>query len=248
MSVIKDVLKNVDQTEDVSAEVKDTLHLLYDLSKEKAENFENKIDANLRTAGTPENRTVAVSSTLASHQEIRVITKKTANEDITDKVKTALKDIFKGKKKIVDGLAGLISTSLKVVLGEGEGTEQEEHAYYIATEGLAIVRLDLMYWCRDITAKSITAYAEKNFVCVAVKSSVNVSKLSLNTFLSVYNDLLSKCNIDETQINKEIQNAKEIYEQLRENNQTEAVTLPFPVENCGVIESVKNKVTGIWPA
>lgn len=248
MSVIKDAIASVDQSESKAAEIKELLNVLYNYGTEKAKVFEDTIDADLRTAGTPENKTVPVSAKIASHQEIRVTTKDTPDTDITDTIGTVLKEVLTGTKDgIIDGLTDLIDTGLKVVLGAGEGEEREDHTYYIATEGLAIVRLDLRYWCRQVTAESITKYAEKSIVCTAVKSSVDVNKIDLNTFLATYSVQLSKCQIPDDQLKEEIKNAKDIYELLADKSDVKATPLPFQIQDCGVTNLVTRKVEGVWP-
>ena len=251
MGVIKDVIKKADQTPGITAEIKETLNLLYELSKQKADLFEEKIAKDLRNAGTTENPTVPITVKLGSHQEIRVTTANTPDGDITKGISEALKSVLAGSKDgIIDGLTSLINTGLKVVLGAGEGEEREEHTYYIATEGLAIVRLDLIYWSRHITAASITKYAEKSVVCTAVKSSVDVTKIDFNAFLASYQAQLIRCKFNESQLEDELKNAKRIYNLLTEGSDVKANidVKPYSVAYFGVLSSEKNEMSGIWPA
>lgn len=251
MGVIKEVIKKADQTPGVTAEVKEALNLLYELSKQKADLYEEKIARDLRNAGTTENPTVPITVKIERRQEIRATTSNTPDKDITEGIKTALKDILAGSKDgIIDGLTSLINTGLKAVLGVGEGEEREEHTYFISTEGLSIVRLDLIYWCRHVTAASITKYAEKSVVCTAVKSSVDVNKIDFNAFLAAYQAQLVRCKFDESQLEDELKNARKIYNLLREEPNVKASidTNPFNITDFGVLSSKKNKVSGIWPA
>ncbi len=215
MSVVRDIISKADSTPGMTAEIKETLNLLYELSKQKADAFENEILTSLRTAGTVENQTVPTKFKLASHQEIRVTTQKTPNDDIMKGVGGALKSILTGTKdNVIGGLTDLINTGLTAILGAGEGEERMEHAYYIATDGMSIVRLDLMYWSRHISASGITKYAEKSLVCTAVKSSVDLEKLDFNSFLSAYNAQLVRCKFKDEQLLEELQNARRIYDYL----------------------------------
>lgn len=251
MGVIKDVIKKADQTPGVTAEIKETLNLLYELSKQKADLFEEKIAKDLRNAGTTENPTIPITVKLGSHQEIRVTTTDTPDEDITKGISEALKSVLTGSKDgIIDGLTSLINTGLKVILGAVEGEEREEHTYYIATEGLAIVRLDLIYWSRHITAASITKYAEKSVVCTAVKSSVDVTKIDFNAFLASYQAQLIRCKFNDSQLEEELKNARRIYNLLTEasNVKADIDVKPYSIVDFGVLSSEKNEVSGIWPA
>lgn len=271
MGVIKDVIKKADQTPGVTAEVKETLNLLYELSKQKADLFEEQIAKNLRNAGTTENPTIPITVKLGSHQEIRVTTANTPDKDITDGISTALKSVLTGSKDgIINGLTSLIDTSLRVILGAGEGEEREEHTYYVATEGLAIVRLDLIYWSRHITASSITKYAEKSVVCTAVKSSVDLSKIDFNAFLASYQAQLVRCKFSDEQLQEELINAKKIYKLMTEDtnaalfrvtnisdtvnqdainsNANNGDIMKCKIADFGVISSNVNNVSGVWPA
>jgi len=210
MAKLKEVISS--PTKQLTEEVKETLNLLYELSEGKANNYEKQIKTDLRTAGTVENPTVPIVEILGAHQEIRVITKNSPDEDITKEVGEGLKKIISGgSDKIIDGIAGLIDTGLRTVLGAAKGEEAFEQSYYIATEGLSIIRLDLMYWSRHINAANVMEHAEKSLVCVVVKSSVDMSKLSFNAFLSAYQKQLSRCSFSIDELKEEIQNAKEIY-------------------------------------
>lgn len=223
MSVLRNVINKADSQPGMTKEIKETLNLLYELSEQKAKNFETDIDSSLRSAGTTENQTVPTKFKLASHQEIRVTTEKTPDTDIVTGIGNSLKDILTGTKdSIIGGLTDLINTSLKVVLGAGEGEERMQRTYYIATDGMSIVRLDLICWSRHITASGITKYAEKSLVCAAVKSSVDLEKLDFNSFLSAYNAQLVRCKFKDNELMEEIKNARNIYDTLCGSNRLRA--------------------------
>ncbi len=256
MSVLRNVISKSDSQPEMTKEIKETLNLLYELSEQKAKNFETDIDSFLRSAGTTENQTVPTKFKLASHQEIRVTTQNTPDTDIVTGIGNSLKDILTGTKdSIINGLTDLINTSLKVVLGAGEGKECKQHTYYIATEGISIVRLDLICWSRHITASGITKYAEKSLVCAAVKSSVDLEKLDFNSFLSTYNAQLVRCKFKDSELLEEINNARSIYETLRGSNRMRAdmdsvnpsMEIDKNVEFENVISDVCNSVETQWP-
>ncbi|MCM1082566.1 MAG: hypothetical protein NC393_01465 [Clostridium sp.] len=256
MSVLRDVIHKADSQPEMTKEIKETLNLLYELSEQKAKNFESNIDSSLRSAGTTENQTVPTKFKLASHQEIRVTTAKTPDTDIVTGIGNSLKDILAGTKdSIIGGLADLINTSLKAVLGAGEGEERMQQTYYIATEGMSIVRLDLICWSRHITASGITKYAEKSLVCAAVKSSVDLEKLDFNSFLSTYNAQLVRCKFKDNELMEEIKNARYIYDTLCGKNTLKAGIASanasiLPDQNAkfdNIISNVCNSVKTQWP-
>lgn len=254
MGKIKEIIQSADQTKEMTTETKETLNLLYELSKEKAEAFEAKIYSSLRTAGTTENPTIPITNILGSCQEVRVTTSNTPNTDVTENIATTLKSILTGSTDgIINGLTGLIDTALTVVLGAAKGEERQEHSYYISTDGLSIVRIDLMYWCRHITAGSITKYAEKSLVCTAVKSSVDLNKISFNSFLSSYQAQLKRCNFSNEEIFAEIKNAKEIFQLLKDPSDTNAprvlrIAAEPTIQEPGVLTScARPAAISLWP-
>lgn len=262
MGKLREVITN--PTKELTEETKEALNLLYELSEAKAQAFETQIAASLRTAGTVENPTIPITEILGSHQEIRVITSETTDQSITDNVSGALKSMISGgSDNIINGITGLIDTGLHIVLGASKGEECFEKSYYIATDGLSIVRLDLMYWCRHISAANIIKHAEKSLVCTAVKSSVDLSRLSFNGFLSAYQKQLSRCSFNIEELKQEILNAKEIYALFNPSGVNEITpknmfantmnispmghTQLMDYKPFGVLESTKNTVSGIWP-
>ena len=207
MYKLKDMITN--PTTELTEETKETLNLLYELAEGKAESFETKITNNLRTA---RNLTVPITVILKSHQEIRVITSDTTDNDITEAIQETLNHIISGgTDNIINGITRLIHTDLHTVLDDTKGKERTETRYYIATEGLSIVRLDFMYWSRHINATNTDNYVKKCLMYTVVKSSVDLSKLSFNAFLSEYQKQLSKCSFNIDELKQEIQHIQEIY-------------------------------------
>lgn len=79
----------------------------------------------MRTAGTPENRTIPVTEILARHKEYRAYVKSDAGKIATE-VSSAIKKIVSGgTSDIIDGVASLVTTGLEAIIGAGEGTQQE---------------------------------------------------------------------------------------------------------------------------
>lgn len=247
MSKIKNAIKSVDTTLDNANEIKEILQLLYELSDEKATTFQNTISEDLRTAGTIENPTVPISYKLASLKEIRITTSETPSEFISE-IGESLKSIITGTSDgVINGISSLINTGLKTILGAGEGEERLRKEYYIATEGLSIVRLDVMMWSRSITATSITKYAEDSIVCVVEKSSVDLSKVDFNSFLSAYNIQLLKSNLEEQNILEEIENAKKVYKELTDFSNTVLYKNRTIKYSENVLSETTSNVSKQWP-
>ena len=139
MEKLKELISS--PTKQLTEEEKKTLYLLYELSEEKARTYTTQIMNDLRTAGMEENPTVPIMQVLGSYQEIFVITKDSSDEDITTEIRSGLRGLVPGgKDKIIDGIAGLISTGLRTMMGAENGEECFEKSYYLAIEGSSVIR------------------------------------------------------------------------------------------------------------
>lgn len=71
-----------------------------------------------------------------------VIPRDSLDEDVTTEIRSGLRGLVPGgKDKIIDGIAGFISTGLRTVQGAENGEEYFEKSYYLAIEGSSVIRL-----------------------------------------------------------------------------------------------------------
>lgn len=211
MAKIQQIIKDVTGDEEKAQRTRDALTLLADYSTEKAKNLIQEQNTYLRTAGTTENKTLPVTSVLANYSEVRVSTKEEVS-DIASKVKDGIKKIVSGG--IIDGVADLIGDALGVMLGSASGNEHQKSQYYVAVEGLSMVRYDTCMWTRSITVKSLMEYAEKSIIVVMNKSSLDVKKLEFNEFLNVYQLLLEKGEMTHDDLMQRLKEAEEVYKKF----------------------------------
>lgn len=104
-------------------------------------------------------------------------------------------------------------------MGAGKGEEMTKTMYVVVSEYPAIVRYDFAFWNRTIEAKGIMEKMQNALACVAVKSAVDISKLTFNDFLSLYGPILKKAfGSDEQKIKALLDEAKDIYSMLQNNS------------------------------
>lgn len=72
------------------------------------------------------------------------------------------------------------------MLGDKEGSESTTEKYYVAMDGVSIVRIDSMGRQRSITVKSLIENVEKVTAFTMAKSTVNTAETDFNTFLDLY--------------------------------------------------------------
>lgn len=248
MSKVKDLINQ--QGDAKLDEVKNILGILYDAAAMKSKLFGEEIERKLRTAGQEENMTVPVSFIVNHFEEIRVVTK--SSTDIIKKITESLNDVLSGStEKIISGISNMVDKVINSLLGSSEGMENEKKCYYVATDGLSIVRLDMCFWCRSISVDVIKNYAEKSLVCTIYKSTIDVEKINFNTFLSVYQEQLKRMDFESIELLDEIKHAKEIYKIMKEPNVNSSNACLGDEVNqsyvIGELESSTKKVTGSWP-
>ncbi|MBK9107348.1 MAG: hypothetical protein IPM92_02935 [Saprospiraceae bacterium] len=99
--------------------------------------------------------------------------------------------------------------------------------YYIVVQDYGIARYDIRIWARQIEAQGITSQIETALANVAFKSSVDISKLSFNTFLIAYGSQLEAMNFPKDKQKEYLDYAIEIYNKLRGNIQSSITTEEF---------------------
>lgn len=223
MGVLTEAVKRIDTSKEEMSDTKDTLDLMVELTKSKAEEFKREIEDTLKDGlflGTGDNRKTLffpITSVKDSRVEYRCITKDTPT-NLVDTIADSICDMIEDNSAtgIVKGIAKIINGAIQPLLGLSEGSEQycSSTSTFIEGKGLAmsIVRFDCIIWARAISAKSIKEQIEKTMACVAYKSVVNVKKITFDDFRAVYSplvDLSGTSNIQEA-----IKNAKDIYDML----------------------------------
>lgn len=223
MSALKNVINALDPAPDKKKEITLAVELLSELANQKSNIQESFLKEQLRSAGTPENPSIPITNTLAWHTETRAYVKSDAAqlvEKVTDAVR---KFINGGSDEIVSGIGDLLTAGLEIILGSGSGMEANMHSYFIVVEGFSIVRFDLCAWQRRIEVTGFTSLIENAMTMTAVKSSVDVDKITFNTFLQAYKIQLERMEIPESELIQYIKKAKEVFELLRDPSSVTAM-------------------------
>lgn len=228
MGVIKDIVYQVDKSEEEKKKLGETLDLLVSLSEAKAEHCQNTIEADLKMGRVAGNDTLYFPITHIADKRVqyRCTTTDTPG-DLVDTISDSIVGMFDDHtpKGIINGIAKTANEFLKVLLGAGEGTEQYAQVYTTGIDGsgvaMSLLRTDFMFWCRKITASSLKEKMDSALACVAYKSVIDVSKLKFDDFRNVYSKVVDKGLPDDlsdeerkAKIIQAIKDAKEIFEML----------------------------------
>ncbi len=218
MSQIRSIVESFDNTAETGRIQRELVENLAKLAESKAAFFELQISTNLRTAGSPDNQTVPVEAVISSMTQTHAFTSDSAGH-IADTVTKALKGFCTGSKdEIINGVGSLITEALTVFLGSGSAETDTLKQYYIMTEGLSIVRVDLMAWYLSVEATGIKEKIQKASAFSATKSAVDITKIKFNTFLNIYQRQLNSMNLNESQIGEALDEAKKIYQKFQTMN------------------------------
>jgi hypothetical protein len=228
MGVIRDIVDQVDKSEEEKEKLGETLDLLVSLSEAKAEHCVNTIEEDLRMGRVAGNTTLRFPISLVADKRVqyRCTTTDTPG-DLIDTISDSIVGMFDDHtpKGIINGIAKTANEFLQVLLGAGEGTEQYAQVYTTGIEGsgvaMNLIRIDFMFWCRKITASSLKEKMDSALACVAYKSIIDVSKLRFDDFRNIYSKVVDK-GLPEDLSDKErkdkiiqaIKDAKEIFELL----------------------------------
>ncbi|MBQ8435604.1 MAG: hypothetical protein IJX24_06320 [Oscillospiraceae bacterium] len=223
MGVLSEVVKTIDTSGQQKAEISETLDLMVELTKSKADSYKQVIEDSLnrgRILGKGDS-TDSLFFPITSVKDCRVEYRCVAENrptDIVEKIGQSISGMIDdhSSQGIVNGVANIINDALQPILGQSAGAEQycSTTSTFIEGTGIAvnIVRLDCIIWGRSVSSESIKKQIDTTLACVAYKSVVNVRQLSFDDFRSVYAPIIEASG--ETDVLKALSRAKEVYDSL----------------------------------
>lgn len=219
MSVVKNAIKSFDQADTKFAEQEEAVKALAELGMAKAEIFIRDIKESLMAAGDEKsNKTVPITFMVGSKKEVRAFSSSEAG-NIGKVVTDSLTAFLSGDKKtIISGIGNLASSALNIFLGEGSASSDTIEMYYVATDGLSPVRVDMKAWYQSVTAKSITTKMERIITVVATKSVIDVTRIDLGTFLYLYQGQFNTSEMTMEQLSTAIDAAADVYNKFVERS------------------------------
>lgn len=219
MSTVRNAIKKIDQAESAAAEQKEAIKALEELGRARAEIFVRDIEKSLMTAGSDStNKTVPVTYVVGNKKEIRAYSA-TEVGNIGNLVTSSLNSFLSGgKDSIISGVGNLITGALTTFLGATDAESDTVEMYYVMTDGLAPVRVDLKAWYYSVTATSISTKMERLTTVVATKSVIDVTRIDLGTFNYLFQAQLSAAKMTHEELKEAIKEAAEVYNLFVENS------------------------------
>ncbi|MEQ9721312.1 hypothetical protein ABQG65_08960 [Yersinia alsatica] len=241
MAAIRDIVKSVDQSKEVSAETKETLKILMDMAEAKAELFEKQIDNDLITGKTIDSLNVPITKVIKRQKEYRAVTSN--HSDIIEEIGKSFSELFAGDESVIKSISSIVGKAFNAMMGAGKGQEGVSEMYEVIAEYPAIVRFDFKFWYRNIESESIFKHMENTFAITAVKSVVDTSKLSFHEFIALYGPVLKEAfGDDKAKIKEFLADAKEIYDLFQGGNLHNAGGLIQDyIDNSAAFSNIKSK-------
>lgn len=211
MAKLREIINGLDSSKEQEAMVKETLQILINLAEEKVNFFTEEIKTDLKDGKLNNNSfKVPITCIMEQHEEYYAVVKE--GTDIIKNISDDFQTMFYNDKNIVTSVIGILQTAITAILEATQDKETQKKMYAVIAEYPSIVRYDFAIWNRPIASQGIMSYVKNALAVVAVKSSVDISKLQFNDFLSLYNPILKKAfGSDPQQIKNMIQEAKNIY-------------------------------------
>ncbi len=214
MSALHTAIKQFDGSDEKKEEISFALNLLEELAKAKCDRFKIDVKELHEKARNKENDQLPVQYEIYSHSESRAY-KKDSQDNLPNSVSDAVrKFVSGGSDNIINGISNLVTSTLNILLPEGDGQMEEQNIYACYVGDFAVARLDIMLWRKSVEALSISQHIEKCIAYYAVESSIDVEVLDLNTFLLMFEKGLKNIDLNESEIQTERQRAIDMYIQL----------------------------------
>lgn len=157
MGVLSEVVKKIDTSSEQKQEISETLDLLVELTKAKADQYKQTIEDSLNRARilgkgeSTDSLYFPISSVKDSRVDYRCVAQNRPSnmvEKIAESISGMIED--NSAKSIVKGVANIINTALVPILGQSSGAEQycATTSAFIEGSGIAvnIVRFDCIIW------------------------------------------------------------------------------------------------------
>ncbi|MCL2632300.1 MAG: hypothetical protein FWD45_04360 [Coriobacteriia bacterium] len=218
MGILQNIISDVDASSSIEDTVKESLTYLMELAESKALIFEQAIINDLTTGKTIDLLSVPTTRTISKRIEYRAVTSNTTS-NILEVITSAVFEMVGSQsvKGVVNGIVGVAHDVLDTVLGVAAGQEKTMTSYIVAPVFPSIRRYDFAFWARGVSAKAIRQHVQAAIVCVVYESAVDVNKITLSDFLTIYAPVINKAypdndnNVDKFSM---IAEAKALYQVL----------------------------------
>lgn len=230
MAAISDIVKKFTGEDELAKTQQALIESMAEMGQAKAEIFKLEIQRAILDAGQGSNKTIPVEAIVDQKAIVRAFADESADQ-ITAEVRAIAGSFIKGGSGgVLDGISGILGSLITVFLGKSSASSGLMEEYYVMTAGLSIIRVDVRAWYLNVSVEQVYKVMRRVCVFVATKSTVDLSRIRFNTFLSLYGDQLAEGKLTPEQIRAALDEARELYRIYQEMSQSDAsdtvVSLP----------------------
>ena len=185
MAYLTKALIRQDIAGDLKEECNAHLDTLIALADAKAEYYAEKIKIDLMSAGIGGDKSFPVhciQSFIYHSKAYKAEDEKSIRNVVKDSIK---RFVHENKTEVV---TTILSGYVKTLFGSSGQAEHKIQRNFVILEGVSIIRLDFVGWSRVVSQSLIKTKCEKIGTFVLYRSIVDMSKVSINDFISVYQE------------------------------------------------------------
>lgn len=183
MAALTKAIIGQDISADLMQECSAHLDALMALADAKAQYYAETIKEELLGAGVGTDKTFPITTIQSYIYQTKAYTSDNA-QNISSVINDSINGFISGDNQ--GAVNTLVSGFVNTLFGSSEGTEQQVLRYCAVLEGVSMIRLDFAGWSRTVSASALKSKCDKVSAFVLYRSIVDMSKVSLNDFIAVY--------------------------------------------------------------
>jgi hypothetical protein len=104
-------------------------------------------------------------------------------KSLEEGVRRFVGNIFGGD--FINAVANMISMSVAYLIGNTYGTEREDRTYFVCPTRCSILRVDMLFWARDLSFDGLISATRNVLVCAYSVSTIEPSEDNIRTVAGV---------------------------------------------------------------
>lgn len=208
MSSIRSILNKIDDSTSEGILQREALITFAELGNLKANSLKAKIEEHLLYAQTDKSDPIPIRALAYNINSVRFFSAD-ESEGMRDTVKSEVKMFLSGvRETALSAISSLVYVELYMLLNRADHSNEIE-VRYVAFEGESPIRIDMTAWYQNIDSHLLKDKTEKVLTIVAFASAIDTKKMNLSAFLSMHQAQLSQGEVNQEDIIKELEYAKD---------------------------------------
>ncbi|CZF81230.1 hypothetical protein GCE9029_02476 [Grimontia celer] len=213
--------KQIDKSGELTEETTEALDALSALAQKQLQLYKMTITDELKNA--EQSKTLPITSIISRDGQTRSFVKSEAEgiNSVVDDVAGMFLNEGDKKSTVTKGISSIVKTVIGGFLGSSDGEEQTQEKYLAYTDGITLLRFDLLCWKRNVKAKSLLNRTESVSAYYYTVSVIDAHKVDFQTFVALYQNVLKAGDETAEEIIKKLDDLNEIYKRLTQSSPQE---------------------------